>query len=272
MATSYTNDALNNIRKLPKDIIQSLPGIIVNRQGSCKESYMVTEDFIGYAEHKKAYQLTFDGLNLINDGRQSLPLPEPTIPPHTVLKGQWIARIDFMTEDVGANILGGNGRYTLANEDDDVLEIKIADCTESNLAWYGCSFLKELDLLYFDTTGNLPISIVSIGQEYVNGYLLDPHKGGGEYLEVHDRPHFYMPLNEHAGGYLIIGKYTRDKQRVISAFKIPYGYAVNVAPWCIHADSHLIGRYMVIYSMTESYSTVIVRKSTGEIAPIQLIE
>mgnify|MGYP006981187308 CR=1 FL=1 len=77
-----------------------------------------------------------------------------------------------------------------------------------------------------------------------------------------------MPLDESAGGHLFIGKPDDDGTRKISAFKIPFGFGILMAPWAIHADSHLVGRYMVIYSATKNFSTVIVRLQNGNTARI----
>ena len=44
-----------------------------------------------------------------------------------------------------------------------------------------------------------------------------------------------------------------------------------MAPWAIHLDAHLTGRYMVIYSATKNFLTVILRSQSSELAPIRFV-
>ncbi len=259
-------DALTYVRALPEDIMQGLGVLLVNRQGEDTDAYMRTENIIGHAEHGKLYQLGWQGLKEIEDNGQSIQLPEATEPPNLVLTGHWQQEVDLNTED--ANILGGMGTYYL-KDDDTGMTIPVAECTAENLAYYDSQLVKVGDTTRFDSTGNLPITITAVGKTYAQDYLMDPVKGGGTYLEVHDRPHFHMPVEEGAAGYLILGK--RDKYGAdrVSAFQIPYGYAVHMAPWAIHSDAYLTGRYLVIYSATPEFSTVIIRQKNGDLGSIE---
>lgn len=258
--TANSTDPLASIRNLPHHLIQDIPALMVNRQGNTNKAFMVTENFIGHVVPGKNYHLHFDGFKE-SQTTSMPPLPTPTTPSHNVLQGQWISEVDLTIDD--ANILGGNGRYLLAGSEQE-LTIPVAENTPGNLAFYGCHLIKEGNTVSFDCNNNLPVTIVSIDDNYVNEYLLDANQGGGAYLEIHDRPHFHMPLAPESGGYLILGKEDKYGRRLLSAFKIPYGYGIYIAPWTIHSDAYLVGRYMVIYSVTPEFSTVIVRKSTGE--------
>ena len=261
---SLSIDALKTTRNLPDELIQALPVLMVNRMGDTHDAYMRTENFIGHVEPGITYQLSFSGFT--KAGNQACkPLPASKTPPHCVLTGVWQEAVDLLIKD--ANILGGNGRYILS-EGVASLVIPVAETTAEHLAFYGCHLLALGDKTRFNTQHNLPVTITSIGKEYVAGYLQNEEKGGGAYLEVHDLPHFHMPLDESAGGYLIIGKQGPDHTRYVSAFRVPFGFGIHMPPWAIHCDGYLVGRYMVIYSATSSFSTVIVRKNNGLIAPI----
>ncbi|WP_065432209.1 hypothetical protein [Vibrio scophthalmi] len=125
------------------------------------------------------------------------------------------------------------------------------------------------DLVFVRSTGNLPITITPIGDTYVKDYLLEAAHGGGTYLEEHDRPHFHMPIDKFASGFLIIGKET-DSVRELSAFKYLTDMDRN-GSWTIHSDAYLVGRYMVIYSATPEFSTVILRKKDKSLAAINFV-
>ncbi|WP_299495291.1 hypothetical protein [uncultured Shewanella sp.] len=266
--TLLQSDCLQSLRTLPADLINDIPALLVNREGNTDNAYMRTENFIGYAAPKQTYTLTLNGFTPAKD-KAVAPLVSPICPPHLTLEGEWISHIDLTIDD--ANILGGNGRYLLPKGTKS-LNIPVAEATFAHLAYYGCHLVPLGDTLSFDTDANIPLTITAIGEDYAKEYLFDPIMGGGAYLEVHDRPHFHMPLDPSAGGYLIIGKKNHKGESEVSAFTIPYGYGINMAPWTIHADSFLTGRYMVIYSVTKAFSTVIIRQNNGELAKVNFIK
>ncbi|MEH6443147.1 MAG: hypothetical protein V7784_04535 [Oceanospirillaceae bacterium] len=260
-------DIFQNLRKLPADLQQALHILIIDRLGNSEDAYMRTENIIGYAEPSKTYQVGLAGM--LEAPELDIPaMPEPMAPPRTPLTGQWYSAIDLTIKD--ANILGGNGRYVL-QQGDEQLEIPIADATPEHLAYYKCHLVKVGEAVRFESTGNLPLTITCVGKDYAPGYLLDSNIGGGAYLEIHDRPHFHMPLDADCGGYLILGQENAQGVKEISAFKIPFGYAIHMSPWTIHADSYLVGRYMVIFSATPEFSTVIIRQQNGDLAGVDFI-
>ena len=97
---------------------------------------------------------------------------------------------------------------------------------------------------------------MNIGETYVEHYLKVPKLGGATYIEYHDRPHFHLPLNRSASGHMVLGHF-KGNEYILSAFKIPFGYGIYTPPELLHADAYLIGRYMVVYSITEHFSTVL---------------
>ena len=92
------------------------------------------------------------------------------------------------------------------------------------------------------------------GADFPPRWLHVAEKGGGSYLEWHDRPHLHMPLDADAGGYLILGRRDGDDY-VVSAFRILFGSAVYIPPEVLHADPYLVGNYLVIYSVTKNFPT-----------------
>ncbi|KJZ11907.1 hypothetical protein TW85_16120 [Marinomonas sp. S3726] len=261
-------DVLSGLRSLPEDLQKDVPVLTVNRQGASPESYMRTENYLGYVQPNKVYQLQLDGMYEAED-LTIAPLPQPIAPPRSKLTGDWQAKVDLTIDD--ANILGGNGRYLL-NKGEASLKIAIAEATPEHLAYYHSRLVKIGDAIKFDASGNLPLTVTSVGKDYPQEYLLKPELGGGAYLEVHDRPHFHMPLDETCGGYLIIGKRNEEGLDEVSAFQVPFGYGIHMAPWAIHADAYITGRFMVIYSATPEFSTVIVRQENGELASIEFTD
>ncbi len=256
-----------DLSSLSEDLKKDAPILTVNRQGCSDQAFMRTEAYLGYAEPNKTYLLDFDGMH--ETTTQSVAaLPEAIRPPSSYLTGSWQSEVDFTIED--ANILGGNGRYLLA-DNEQKLSIAIAPTTAEHLAYYGCHLAAIGEAVSFESTGNLPLTITSVGETYPKDYLLDPELGGGAYLEVHDRPHFHMPMDQSCAGYLVIGKRNEEGLDEVSAFQIPYGFGVHMAPWAIHCDAYLIGRFMVIYSATPEFSTVIVRRSCGTLAEIDFV-
>jgi hypothetical protein len=101
---------------------------------------------------------------------------------------------------------------------------------------------------------------------------MHPDLGGGTYLEVHDRPHFHMPVGAASEGGLVLGKPTGGNEYLLTAFRLPPGHGVVTGPGVIHNDAYLIGRFFVIYSLTPEYSTAIVRRSDGGLGAFDLVE
>jgi len=260
------HDPLAPVRQFPTEIKRDLQTLIVDRKGESEGAFMRTEDFLGHVVPGEKYRLELTGMSAVPDA--SIPdLPVPKEPPHAVLAGVWDSHIDLTIDD--ANILGGNGRYIVGAGQNELI-IPEAETTPGHLAYYGCRLVPLGGYLDFSANAPLPITVTTVGDSYAVDYLFNAKHGGGEYLEIHDQPHFHMPLEEAAGGYLIIGTACSAASRKVSAFNIPFGYGVLMAPWAIHSDAHLTGRYMVIYSITKNFSTVILKSKTGELVPITI--
>ncbi len=106
----HQHDPLAHIRRLPIEIKRDLPTLIVDRTGESEDAFMRTEHFMGHVLPNQIYRLGWDGM--VQDTATTIKdKPSPIEPPHAVLDGEWNTEIDLTIED--ANILGGNGRYTM---------------------------------------------------------------------------------------------------------------------------------------------------------------
>ena len=121
----------------------------------------------------------------------------------------------------------------------------------------------------FETKEPLPLTEMSIGVDYVNDFINNKDLGGGQYLEYHDTPHYHAPLNSDNKGYIILGKMNDYKTKIrLSAFLIPYYKGLYTPGNIIHNDANLIGRWLVVYSKTENYSTVLLRDTEDNCSKI----
>ncbi len=259
-------DPYENIGALPPDILADLPTLIVDRQGRDPAAHMKTEGVIGHAEPGVTYRLGPDGLTRAQDAAGPAPLRHVAVPapPHVQVQGQW--QIDEDTDAGDANILGGFGRLMLTGER---LLIPEAPATSEALAYYGARLIAIGDTMAFETDANLPVTVVRVGATYVEQYLKVAALGGGAFIEYHDRPHLHMPLEPTAGGYLLFGRADGDDYQ-FSAFRIPFGQAIYTPPYALHADPYLVGRYLVVYSVTKRYSTVVFRAPDGGLADVRV--
>jgi hypothetical protein len=242
--------------------------IIVNRHGNVCDSFMITRDIIDEINPNYTYRVSLNGLKLFNSLNylESEISIYSIIPEYYEFEGKWL-KDSFIHIENEANILGGFCKFEI---DLDAMQIPIQDATENNLLYYGCKLLKIDDTIKFNTEDNLPLSIVSVGKNYVNDYILQEQYGGGVYLEYHKNPHFHMPMNESASGGIVLVKQNGDSYH-ISCFKIPYGYATYIPPYTIHNDCFLIGDYYVIYSKSEPFSTCLLRNLDNKIIDVSLI-
>lgn len=252
-------------RAMPAALVDAIPDLTVNRVGTTDTAYMRTEGFLGHCEPGETYRVTIDD-GFTPAAGEPEPLSGPVVPPHLVLDGDWDENVDFVRDEV--NILGGNGRYTLRDGATSIV-LPVAEPTPGHLAFYNSALVKSGALVRFEATDILPVTVTSVGTDYPENYLLREDFGGGAYLEIHDRPHFHMPMDRSCGGYMILGKQDADGTRRVSAFRIPFGYGLHMGPWAIHNDAYITGRHIVIYSKTTEFSSVILRDENAALATIE---
>lgn len=237
--------------------------IIVNRRGNSLDSHMQTVKVIGNIIPNETYTIKSNSLYTcskagnINKPTQQL-FTTNTLnksPPCAKIKNNWNSM--RTTDTANSNILGTSGEFQINSD----LVIPIVDTTDEYLGFYGCKLIKQHDCITIDSPKKVPITMMQIGQNYAKDYLLT-EMGGGCYLEYHDVPHIHIPQNSNSGGFLILGKII-DDNCCLSAFKIPYLHGIYTAPFVIHCDAFLVGDYIVAYTVTENYSTVLLKNNNS---------
>ena len=254
---------------LPEEILRDVEHLKVDRRGAGTDSFMVVHSIAGHVSPGVSYSLEPGRLvaetGSAEPGTVTRPTAAPKAPPQVRLAGKWDAGVSIETEQ--ANILGDVGVLTLQTT---AIEIPEAPATAGMMAHYGACLLEVGDTIRFDTNADLPVTLMEIGAGYVEEYLHVAEKGGGSYLEWHDRPHLHMPLDADAGGYLVLGRRDGDDY-LVSAFRIPFGSAVYTPPDVIHADPYLTGHYLVIYSVTENFANAVLRDPAGEVVNVRVM-
>ena len=248
--------------------------IIVNRHGNTSNSFMITTDIINEIYPNKSYQVKlFNGLEYIDNFKVNSNIINGIIPKFIEVNGKWIKDYNFSNVNSHANILGNFGKFeintTLYNN---LIMIPCQVATSDNLLYYDVKLLKINDVISFETNDILPLTIVDVGSDYISDYILNENLGGGIYFEYHKNPHFHMPYNMSSNGYIMFAKKIDDDKYHISAFKIPYGYAIYTPPYVLHNDCFLVGKYYVIYSKSEPFSTCLVRNKNDELIYMKLYE
>lgn len=235
-------------------MFEKFRNIIVSRKGDKDDSHMQTISIIGIVSPNKCYKICND--NLIETDatitHKNICDLEPIHFKIYNISEKWNDKEKIMNN---SNILGDNG---VLNLDVNKIDIPIAETTINNLSFYSTILLKIGDVIEFDF--EMPITIMNIGKNYVKDYLLNENKGCGAYLEYHNTPHFHMPLNKNSDGHVILGRIINDIC-YLSAFNIPYNYAIYIKPNVIHCDAYLTGDYLVVYTKTDYYSTVLIKNN-----------
>ena len=246
--------------QLPTEIRQQADRLMVDRRGQTPDAFMVTDVIVGHVAPHCAYRMAGTHLSEVSGSETAAfpaVVPSAVVPPHVRFTGAWEGGTGGEATD--ANILGSVGTLTLDRED---FEIPGLMATPEAVGFYGASLIGPEDVFGFDTNADLPVTTMQIGRDYADGYLHVADLGGGSYLEYHDRPHFHMPLDADAEGYLLLGR-KDGEDYVVTAFQIPFGKAIYTAPDVLHDDAYLTGRYLVIYSVTEHFSNVVFRTPAG---------
>ena len=244
---------------LPQNILNDLPRIINYRFGTLPDSNMLTTEVRSHVAPGKTYRFQPGSLTRVSDITVTNVIhPKVEKPSSTVLKGKWTQIIAKSQPE--ANVLGKSGSLFI-----DELNITIPEDqpTAEKLAYYNAILLNTNDSIKIESPFPVPVNVVHFEKNYELGYLRLPSHGGGYYLEKHNTPHLWSPLDRQASGYIFLGKEVAPDSYEITAFNIPYGQAVYAPGGVIHCDGLLIGEIMAIYTITEEYDTGIIISPDG---------
>lgn len=164
---------------------------------------------------------------------------------------------DISNKNTFSNILGHNVKL---NCDSNYYYFKPIIATNENVSYYNCKLIDEGETFHFYSPEEMALFNMNISFNYIKDYIMDENKGGGIYLEYHNLPHIYIPLNDNCSGYIILAKQKKSNIYDVSAFKIPYGKALIIPSNIIHNDCFLIGDYNVVYGKSTNYSTAILKE------------
>ena len=248
-----------------KTLNKKYSNILVKRLGTLISSYMITNNIIQEIHPNINYKIHRNNL---------VPLPEykldkpyiyiENIPKFIDINNNWNNIENIKSNN--ANILGNFGKF----ETESILYLPINYANKGNVYYYGAKLFNINELIKFNfnyTNNYLPLTHMSIGKDYSKNYLENINLGGGQYFEVHDNPHFHSPLNSDNKGFIILGKVINNKIR-LSGFIIPWNTALYIPGGIIHNDGNLIGNWMVCYSKSLNFSTVLLRDKNNKCTTI----
>lgn len=117
----------------------------------------------------------------------------------------------------------------------------------------------------------LPVINLDVGADK---YLMKEQIGGGFFLEYHSPPHLHLPISKDSGGFLLLAKNevnveTGKETFYLTGFRIPLGYAIYTPPNVIHSDAFLLGQYRVVYTITQQYSSVILKNTQNQLVHLK---
>lgn len=185
-------------------------------------------------------------------------------PPQTCFTGMWKGKNEGESK---GSVLGGIGELIMVKS---IINIPVVTASRENLAHYDARLILDGDVLDVESPVPLVMTDISVGETYVSDFLMNKKYGGGAYLEYHDTPHFHMPQDKEADGVLILGA-RENELFCLTAFKILYGSGVYTPPYVLHSDAHLVGRYMVMYTYTENFSTVNLKTEKDELVEVRFV-
>jgi hypothetical protein len=246
--------------------MNSLSDIIIRRLGRTVTSYMITTNFVKNIYPNVNYKVLRNNLLDLPDYKLDKPYNHlASIPKYIDIDNNWNKNGIIANKD--SNILGNFNKFKTSS----TINLPINIATYSNVIYYGAKLFATTDLIKFNFNyHSLPLTYVSIGKTYVKDYLEVKELGGGQYLEIHDNPHYHSALNKDNSGFIILGKEIDNKIR-LSGFIIPWNYGLYTPGNIIHSDGNLVGNWMVCYSKTKIYSTALLRDKTNNCTKINPI-
>lgn len=276
-------DSLANLRHLPPSLFANISRLIVDRLGIDDQAFMRTLDIVDHIVPHTPYRLTEAPDVACDVAQHSSPhfclvrqdervthaqdCDHPIAPRHVCLDGHWDK--EEYIKVTNANILGGMGTFTINHRE--AIDIPVIQACDHSLAFYQAELIALGETVCFDSEQTLPLLSMDIGTTYEANYLMQANHGHGAYLEYHNEPHFWMPLSPDCQGFITLGREIEGKY-FLTGFKIPFGYGVYLKPYGIHSDAHLIGEYLVVYTLAKDYSTVILKNPSEGLMPFRPIE
>ena len=237
--------------------------IFINRRGLSENASMVTNELIRIYKPYSVIYLKNGKLIETTDFDYKIPQSYSSIPPNIVINGKLD---DYIQTTENNNILGKNQIMKLDNRSEII--IPIAETTDQHLAFFGCKLIKNDIPFELKNEIEMPLFHVSIGEKYVEDYLLNDTHGGGFYIERHNTPHYHQSMNKTNRGYLILGKQITNGI-LLSKFAIPHECAIYTPSNTYHSDAYLIGDYLVIYNKTDDYNTYVLKTSDNKIIMVK---
>ena len=234
--------------------------IVVNRCGTTSNSFMKTINIINEIKPNLNYQILSENLILSENKIKEQTIIQ-TIPLFLEIDNIWLKEETIDNKD--NNILGKFGKFITES----IINIPINIATSENVKYYDATLYNLYDVISFDSKKMLPLTEMIIGVDYVNNFINIEHLGGGQYLEYHNTPHFHFSVSSDNSGYYILGKIIDDKIR-LSAFIIPFNQSLYTPSNIIHSDANLVGKWLVVYSKVDEYSTVLLRDKNNNLTKI----
>ncbi|MCG8531541.1 MAG: hypothetical protein MI749_12865, partial [Desulfovibrionales bacterium] len=251
---------------LPDSIRKILPRIINYRFGTLPDSNMLTTEVRGYVEPGKAYSFHAGGFSQARSNQPVAQVAKSSeIPEHASIHGRWTSQLSHAREE--ANVLG---QFGTLQTDCAFINIPRVTATREALGYYNSILVGENEAIEINAPFLLPVNVVTFDRNYEQGYLSLPDYGGGYYLETHNTPHLWSHLDKKGDGVVILGKNVADGHYHLTAFSIPYGKAIYAPGGVIHCDGLLTGRVMAIYTVTEDYSSVIIKGPDKIVTKLQI--
>ena len=252
----------NNQKKINYDKIREL---FVNRLGNSLNSFMKTKKILEIFTPYQILKQTNNKLIKLNDTYNNLSLikiENIKKPKQIIINGVFEERKQNLSINSN-NILGSNDYFYL-DFNLDKINIPIEETSNEYLNYYNVYILEPEQIFNLNNNTEIALFEMSIGTEYVNGFLLEEGLGDGFYIETHDLPHYYFSSNPDSKGYLILGEKIHEGF-ALTAFEIGANKPIYISPYVYHSDGYLIGEYNVIYGKANNYKTYLFRTNDKKI-------
>tara|TARA_Y100000768_G_C23909913_1_gene649437 strand:+ start:124 stop:1152 length:1029 start_codon:yes stop_codon:yes gene_type:complete len=148
----------------------------------------------------------------------------------------------------------------------------ITEVSEEELASFDVRLYSNDELSPYTAKESVYFNRYEISDTFIDDFVYSDEGAGGFFCEKHaTSPHWFTPLSESAGGFLVFGREIGNNLYDFAAFKVPYGYTAFATG--IHADQHAKGPWTMAFSPDESLvKTVFWRNRTGNMVRIEAKE
>lgn len=261
-----------------KDKFEIDPDLVVRKT---KEGEVVME-----ATHLLSVMVPGEDLHLnempLCNSTEDSPAPNEPVSLHDAevdVDARWYSpEVKPVITDNNANIFGRYGSFEIVNSPSnlELPAVSLENLSDEDLQTYHAQRLSPTHDTYknFNTFDKDLFGIVYMYKDYLNKYALKEDLGGGWFIEHHNFPQFFKPMNKQCGGAVILGRLISEDDKThighykFVSIKMKYPDGIAIESDVIHGNSSFEGPWAISSTTIGKASIALMRTPENKIQQV----